>query len=215
MPKRTRIGFPGLVNLMETSDWLSRSFVNWTMVLQSETVYQVTNIGGLMLRFLMWWLVTFHPTYGFSLKNYCSTDEAATQSSNTCLRIVKRTTEEDYNNIVKEGGCWSYVGRRGGMQKVSLSYRCYRHFIFIHECMHASRFYHEQSRSDRHLRQNTIWKHAGRRCRETNISHTKLRPLESPTITNPSCTTELTIPPTTARKRLYAWMEAMIPLETK
>ena len=35
------------------------------------------------------------------------------------------------------------------MQKVSLSYGCYRHFILIHEFMHASGFYHEQSRTDR------------------------------------------------------------------
>merc|ERR1719452_441432 len=46
------------------------------------------------------------------------------------------------------------------------------------------------------------------------IQHHKLRPLESLTITNLSCTTALTISPRTARKLLYDWTEAMLPLET-
>jgi len=73
----------------------------------------------------------------------------ASYASNTCIRMVKRTTETDYVNIVREGGCWSYVGRIGGVQKVSLASGCVWNSIIIHEFMHAAGFFHEQSRTDR------------------------------------------------------------------
>merc|ERR1719452_323841 len=63
--------------------------------------------------------------------------------------MVKRTTETDYVNIVREGGCWSYVGRIGGVQKVSLASGCVWNSIIIHEFMHAAGFFHVQSRTDR------------------------------------------------------------------
>jgi len=73
----------------------------------------------------------------------------ASFASNTCLRIVKRTTEADYVEIIKYGGCWSYVGRLGGKQKLSLSGGCIFQATIIHEFMHAAGFFHEQSRADR------------------------------------------------------------------
>jgi len=70
-------------------------------------------------------------------------------AAKTCIQFVERTNERDYIKFVREGGCWSYVGRTGGEQKVSLVGGCMHHYIIIHELMHAAGFYHEQSRPDR------------------------------------------------------------------
>ena len=46
--------------------------------------------------------------------------------------------------------CWSYVGRRGGEQVVSLARSgCVYHQVVQHELLHALGFNHEQCRSDR------------------------------------------------------------------
>jgi len=73
----------------------------------------------------------------------------ATYAAKTCLRMVPRTTETGYVKIIRGGGCYSYVGRTGGAQPVSLGYGCVYERIIIHEFMHASGFFHEQSRYDR------------------------------------------------------------------
>ena len=47
-------------------------------------------------------------------------------------------------------GCWSYVGRQGGIQKIQLNEdRCYNESTLIHEMIHAIGHYHEHTRSDR------------------------------------------------------------------
>merc|ERR1719167_569234 len=43
----------------------------------------------------------------------------------SCLKFVRRTTEPDYIEFFIGSGCWSYVGRQGGMQQVSLKPRCW------------------------------------------------------------------------------------------
>lgn len=51
--------------------------------------------------------------------------------------------------------CWSYVGRRGGKQVLSLQRQgCVYHSTVQHELLHALGFNHEQTRSDRdnHIR---------------------------------------------------------------
>jgi len=73
----------------------------------------------------------------------------ASYASSTCLSMVARTTETDYVEVIKDGGCWSYVGRIGGKQQLSLANGCVWNYIIIHEFMHASGFHHEQSRTDR------------------------------------------------------------------
>lgn len=78
----------------------------------------------------------------------------------TCLHFRhKRDGDADYIRFVYEPGCWSYVGRAGGEQKVSVGPGCEFMGTIIHEIGHAVGFWHEQSRQDRDhyikiLRQN-------------------------------------------------------------
>ncbi|KAM6973337.1 high choriolytic enzyme 2-like [Aplochiton taeniatus] len=68
----------------------------------------------------------------------------------SCIRFVKRTNQRDYLHIQALNGCYSYVGRRGYAQTVSLSRQgCVYHSTTQHELLHALGFNHEQCRSDR------------------------------------------------------------------
>ncbi|XP_069077871.1 embryonic protein UVS.2-like [Pleurodeles waltl] len=67
----------------------------------------------------------------------------------TCIRFVEGTKEADYLQISSDGGCWSYIGKAGGAQQVSLSAGCLTKGPIQHELNHALGFFHEQSRSDR------------------------------------------------------------------
>merc|ERR1711915_9900 len=71
--------------------------------------------------------------------------------TNSCLKVVPRTDETDYISIIPNGGgCWSYVGRNGGLQQISLARGgCVYRSTVVHEFMHAAGFWHEQSRADR------------------------------------------------------------------
>merc|ERR1712110_699368 len=69
---------------------------------------------------------------------------------NTCIRVIPRTTETDYVSIFRGSGCWSYLGKVGGKQELSLKKGCaWSVGTPIHELMHAIGYKHEQSRSDR------------------------------------------------------------------
>merc|ERR1712212_1145113 len=68
----------------------------------------------------------------------------------SCIRFVKRTNHRDYLHIQSLNGCYSYVGRTGNAQTVSLSRQgCIYHNTVQHELLHALGFNHEQTRSDR------------------------------------------------------------------
>ncbi|XP_074507555.1 hatching enzyme 1.2-like [Sebastes fasciatus] len=67
----------------------------------------------------------------------------------TCVRFVARQAQTDYIMIVKKSGCWSWVGRTGSSQELSLGWGCIDNGIIQHELIHALGFWHEQSRSDR------------------------------------------------------------------
>ncbi|XP_078373959.1 meprin A subunit beta-like [Oculina patagonica] len=75
----------------------------------------------------------------------------------SCLKFVRRTTEKDYIEFFKGGGCWSYVGRQGGMQQISLASGCWYQGTVVHEIGHAMGFWHEQSRPDRDEHVTIIW----------------------------------------------------------
>ncbi|GIZ03179.1 zinc metalloproteinase nas-12 [Caerostris extrusa] len=47
----------------------------------------------------------------------------------TCIKFIKRTNEKDYIYITPLGGCWSYVGRKGSGQTMSLPGRLHRNFV--------------------------------------------------------------------------------------
>ncbi|KAF7641807.1 hypothetical protein LDENG_00271530, partial [Lucifuga dentata] len=71
-------------------------------------------------------------------------------SSYTCIRFFPRTNQRDYLYIQSLDGCYSFVGRQGNAQTVSLDRRgCIYYGTVQHELLHALGFNHEQCRSDR------------------------------------------------------------------
>ncbi|CAF95053.1 unnamed protein product [Tetraodon nigroviridis] len=93
----------------------------------------------------------------FTISNQYSTRErdVITNALNTfqrttCIRFTPRTRQRDFVDIQSRGGCYSFVGRRGAGQIVSLSRQgCVFQQIVQHEMLHALGFNHEQTRSDR------------------------------------------------------------------
>ncbi|XP_078112339.1 hatching enzyme 1.2-like [Sander vitreus] len=68
----------------------------------------------------------------------------------SCLRFVQRSGQRDYLNIQSLNGCYSYIGRLGNGQDLSLQRSgCVYHHTVQHEVLHALGFHHEQKRSDR------------------------------------------------------------------
>ncbi|XP_035009318.1 high choriolytic enzyme 1 isoform X1 [Hippoglossus stenolepis] len=83
-------------------------------------------------------------------------------AQSTCIRFTRFQRQRDFVDIKSLSGCYSYIGRRGRGQPVSLSRRgCVYRSVVQHELLHALGFNHEQTRSDRddHVRiqlQNVI-----------------------------------------------------------
>ena len=75
--------------------------------------------------------------------------------ANLCLKFVERTDQSDYVRVtITDSGCFSKVGRVGGVQQLNLqSYEpgsgCFRKGTIIHEFIHAIGFYHMQSATER------------------------------------------------------------------
>nr|BBG28496.1 hatching enzyme [Rhabdoblennius nitidus] len=68
----------------------------------------------------------------------------------SCIRFVSRTNQRDYLKIESQNGCFSFLGRQGKGQTVSLDEQgCVHHGIVQHEVLHALGFRHEHNRSDR------------------------------------------------------------------
>ncbi|XP_047480585.1 astacin-like metalloendopeptidase [Penaeus chinensis] len=72
-------------------------------------------------------------------------------TSHTCVKFVKRTTEEGYLSIGRNAtGCWSHIGYLGGRQWLNYQDRClWRFGTVVHELFHTLGLFHEQSRPDR------------------------------------------------------------------
>ncbi|XP_074872832.1 astacin-like metalloendopeptidase [Carettochelys insculpta] len=69
----------------------------------------------------------------------------------TCVTFVPYSYQRDFVSITPLSGCFSSVGRAGGMQVVSLAPACLRRGkgVALHELMHVVGFWHEHSRADR------------------------------------------------------------------
>ncbi|XP_048118524.1 high choriolytic enzyme 2-like isoform X2 [Alosa alosa] len=79
-------------------------------------------------------------------------------SSMSCIRFKLRSNERDYLSIESRNGCYSYIGRTGNAQTVSLSRSgCLYHNTVQHELLHALGFNHEQTRSDRDNHIRVVW----------------------------------------------------------
>ncbi|XP_053174890.1 hatching enzyme 1.2-like [Scomber japonicus] len=84
-------------------------------------------------------------------------------ASSTCIRFVPRTSQRDYLSIQSDSGCYSYVGRRGYAQALSLDRQgCIYHNTVQHELLHALGFNHEQCRSDRDQYIRVLWENIER-----------------------------------------------------
>ncbi|XP_069824508.1 embryonic protein UVS.2-like [Dendropsophus ebraccatus] len=96
-----------------------------------------------------------HVPYTLS-NNYTSEEKMLIQGAMeeievlTCVRFIPRRREPSYLRIQPYDGCWSYVGRVGGAQDLSLMKSgCLHWGIIQHELLHSLGFQHEQCRSDR------------------------------------------------------------------
>lgn len=68
----------------------------------------------------------------------------------TCIRFVRRTTEVDYIKFIDGTGCWSWLGKVGGAQELSLSRDgCIEQGIPTHEVIHALGYDHMHNHIDR------------------------------------------------------------------
>ncbi|XP_046696370.1 low choriolytic enzyme-like [Silurus meridionalis] len=76
----------------------------------------------------------------------------------SCIRFVPRYNERDFLSIESQNGCYSWVGRLGYSQTVSLDRSgCIYHNTVQHELLHALGFNHEQTRSDRDNHIRVVW----------------------------------------------------------
>ncbi|XP_041650539.1 high choriolytic enzyme 1-like [Cheilinus undulatus] len=76
----------------------------------------------------------------------------------SCIRFVPRSSQRAYLNIMSDSGCYSYVGRIGSAQTLSLDRNgCIYHNTVQHELLHALGFNHEQCRSDRDQYIRILW----------------------------------------------------------
>jgi hypothetical protein len=70
--------------------------------------------------------------------------------SKTCIRFINRSNQVDYVRIFSGAGCYSYVGRIGGIQDLSLQRNgCIWQRTVMHELIHALGYHHMHQHPDR------------------------------------------------------------------
>ncbi|XP_060936999.1 meprin A subunit beta-like [Limanda limanda] len=76
----------------------------------------------------------------------------------TCIDFKPWEDEPNYIVVIRDEGCWSYVGnQRQGNQSLSIGEWCDHLAIVEHEFLHALGFWHEQSRYDRDEYITIVW----------------------------------------------------------
>ncbi|VDM60462.1 unnamed protein product [Angiostrongylus costaricensis] len=70
-------------------------------------------------------------------------------SLDTCINFKESNTAADRITVIAGTGCYSFVGRTGGVQILSLGRGCEMVGIAAHEIGHALGFFHTQARHDR------------------------------------------------------------------
>lgn len=68
---------------------------------------------------------------------------------NTCIQFRQSSSAKDRIKFIYDQGCWSYVGRIGGEQEISIGNGCGSIGTVAHELSHAIGIFHVQSRYDR------------------------------------------------------------------
>ena len=75
----------------------------------------------------------------------------------TCIRFVVQTNEIDFLEIINGNGCWSFVGRIGGRQELSMGPGCMWLGTMVHEAIHALGYLHMHNSPDRDNFVSILW----------------------------------------------------------
>ncbi|XP_075912547.1 uncharacterized protein LOC116940914 isoform X2 [Petromyzon marinus] len=95
--------------------------------------------------------IPYHISIAFNEKDKSEIKRAIAEFTNkTCIRFIQREeAHEDYINVQALEGSWSFLGKKGGAQSMSLEPGKVDRGTVLHELMHALGFHHEHCRSDR------------------------------------------------------------------
>ncbi|KAK1159710.1 high choriolytic enzyme 1-like [Acipenser oxyrinchus oxyrinchus] len=125
--------------------------------------------------------IPFEVSNDFSLQDRAIIEGALSSFAQyTCIEFIRRTNERDYISVQSLSGCYSFIGRRGGRQALSLNRRgCVYHQVVQHEFLHALGFNHEQTRSDRDSYVNILYENI-QRGMEYNFNRVNTNNLGTP-----------------------------------
>ncbi|XP_075912262.1 uncharacterized protein LOC116940453 isoform X2 [Petromyzon marinus] len=94
--------------------------------------------------------IPYNISTAFASEDKLTIDQAISElKQKTCVHLIERKEEPDYINFQALEGSWSFLGKKGGAQSVSLEPGKVEKGTVLHELMHALGFQHEHCRSDR------------------------------------------------------------------